>query len=752
MAKNTIKIISDEKIKNKGSLEYDLESYVKQKPNTKFLGLFRSRLWFYYKNTDSSDTTKWNNWVRRVVAEPPVIHKDKVTQETAKAMRSFMQHKGYFNARVEHETIKKKHTTHNIYKIHPSSAYHFDSISLVADDSAIQQILDETKEESFLKKGKPVDVGLYDKEVSRIVDDFRNRGYFDFTRNFISPLQADSSDLEVDVTLRILSPRDSSAHQTYRIGDIYIYSDYNPDLINDYEVDVEIDGVKYMVLGENRPVKYMTLRRNILLRPNEIYKRKNEQETKNRLASLGVYKFVSIKASKRKDEKGIVDFRIFLPSRKRMDIGGDLELNTANNTIQENVSIGVSTSINYHNKNLLGGAESFSTNLEGGVEFAIGSGNGLFNSRNVGLSSELNFPKFMDYSGIFSLMHTLRILPDRSYDRLLETATTKMSLGFDYTSFTDFYDTYSAEAAFGYNIIPNDRWRIQFTQTGLSYFDQDAKPAFDTILVSNPFFRNSFGPRLFTGFLMRDIQATFTDKNQKYGEHWSLRMFGEISGMEELLFNAAISPNKEWRFRDTLEFAHFIKFELESQYTKSFNPKQSLAVRGIFGIASPYGRFAQTTPYVKQFFVGGPNSVRAWSIRQLGPGSHNDPQSSDPDNRLPFYQTGDIKMEATLEYRFDMFWYFEGAAFLDVGNVWLLKEDSRVGSGISKDFWREFAVGTGFGLRLDFSYFIFRLDLGYPLRNNYPSASGRYWRTYNNYDWQRFRRDLNFNLAIGYPF
>ncbi|MGB1217268.1 MAG: BamA/TamA family outer membrane protein, partial [Saprospiraceae bacterium] len=381
-----------------------------------------------------------------------------------------------------------------------------------------------------------------------------------------------------------------------------------------------------------------------------------------------------------------------------------------------------------------------------------GSGSGLFNSRNVGVSSELSFPKFIDYSGIFSLMNTLRVIPDKRYEKLLETATTKMKVGFDYVSYVDFYDSYAAEAAFGYNIIPDDRWRIQFTQTGISYFNQDAKPAFDTILVTNPFFQNSFGPRLFTGFLMRDIQATFTDKNQKYGEDWSLRIFGEVSGMEELLFNVAISPNKEWRLRDTLEFAHFVKFELESQYTKAFSPKQSLALRGIVGVATPYGRFARTTPYVKQFFVGGPNSIRAWSIRQLGPGSYNDPQSSDPDNNLPFYQTGDIKMEASLEYRFDMFWYFEGAMFLDVGNVWLLEEDSRVGSSISKDFWRQFAVGTGFGLRLDFSYFIFRFDLGYPLRNNFPSATGRYWRNPQYNTFKEFRKDFNFNLAIGYPF
>ncbi|MGK0387510.1 MAG: outer membrane protein insertion porin family [Maribacter sp.] len=757
--KNSVEIVSDKKIKikNKGKLSDDLFNYYKQKPNGKFLGMFRTRLWFYHKNQSESDTTKWDNWVKRVVAEPPVVLKEKQTKGTAEAMKSYMQHKGYINAKVDYE-IKIdsiKNLARNIYKVYPNKQYIFDTITFKSRDAFIQKVLNDVENESFLMKDSPVDVELYDKEVIRLVRLFRNLGYLDFTKNYISNLAVDTMGYKMNATLTVHSPQDSLGHQVYRVGKVYIYPNYNPDFREFYQEDKDEKGITYMSIGDPS-IRYTTLDRNIKLRSGDLYQLNNEEITKKRLASLGIYKFISIKTAKREGERGIVDFKIFLPSKKRQELSADLEFNTANNRLTKTVSIGTAASLNYRNKNLFKGAEVLTTSLQGGVEFAISNPNELFNSVDVAASAELSIPKFVDYVGFYTLLNKMRILPNKNYRKLKETANTRIKLGYNYLNLLNFYDYNSLEASFGYNIIPKEQWRIQYTQTGIVYFNPSKpEPAFLEILDGNTFLKRSFSKQLFTGLLARDIQATYVGKPEKEDVSWGARMSGEISGMEVLTVNRIFSPKKEWRLFDTISYAQFLKFDLEQTTTKIISPKNSFAFKANVGVAFPFGRYADAVPYVKQFFIGGPNSVRAWSIRELGPGGYFDEVSSSSENTSPFYQTGDIKMEMSLEYRFDLFWLIEGAMFVDVGNVWTIKEDpSRPGSGFSKDFWKQFAVGTGFGVRMDFSFFVMRLDMGYPLRNNYnylpvSEQSTNYWFYYPD---PGFFRNINYNLAIGYPF
>lgn len=755
--KNKVEIISDEKIKNKGELLYDLSNYYKQKPNGKFLGIYRTRLWFYHKNQSPSDTTKWDNWVKRVVAEPPVILQEKLTKGTARAMKSYMQHKGYFNAKVTHDIRidSSKNLGYNSYQVYPGEQYLFDTIFFKAEDDFVQKVLNDTEDESFLVSGAPVDVDLYDKEVNRLVKLMRNLGYLDFAKNYISPLAGDTSNFKVNATLSVLSPKDSLGHRTYRIGKVYVYPNYDPDFRDLYTEDEFLEGVTYMTIGDPA-VKYRTLARNIKLSEGDIYKLINEEKTKKRLGSLGLYKFVSIKAIKSEERNGVVDFRIYLPSKKRQGLGADIELNTANNTTLGNTSIGTALSLNYKNKNLLKGAEILTTDLQGGLEFAISDKNRLFNSVDVTASSTLSIPKFVDYVGFYTLLNKIKILPKKNYKNLKETANTRIKLGYNFLDLRDFYTYHSMEASFGYDITPGDNWRIQYTQTGLTYFNPQIKEAFDTILMDNEFLAKSFGKQLFTGLFAQSVQATYVGKPKKDNTAWSVRISGEISGLEVYGINKIFNPNQEWKLFKDINYSTFLKFDVEQTYMKTISPSTAFAYRINGGLAFPFGRFRNSNdnavPYVKQFFVGGPNSIRAWSIRELGPGGYFDEEASLSTGASPFYQTGDIKMEMNMEYRFDMFWVVEGALFVDIGNVWTLQEDiDRPKSQISQDFWKQFAVGTGLGFRLDFSYFIMRFDLGVPIRNNYlDEERNTYW--YNHNTEGSWLRNINFNLAIGYPF
>ncbi len=656
--KNTIEFDSNEKIKNKNSLKYDLANYHKQVPNDKFLGIFRTRLWFYYKNQSPSDTTKWDNWVKRVIAEPPSIHNKRLTEKTALAMQSHMQHKGYFNAQVDHKTKTKGHFAYNIFTVYPRQQYLFDSIFFRSNDVNIQRILNDIEDKSYLKSGEAVDVGLYDKEVGRLVNQMRNLGYLDFSKNHITPLAVDTQDYKVKATLTVLTPKNKSEHLLYNIGKVSVYPNYFPEYTELYEEDENIDGVTYMSIPNPElstpDIRYPVLKRNVKLIAGELYKLDNEIKTKRRLGSLGIYKFISIKAIKRENEPGIVDFKIFLPSKKKQVLGADLELNTANNTsVSNNTSIGTALSLNYENKNLFKGAEILTMDLQGGVEFAINdSDNRLFNSVDVSASAELNIPKFVDYMGIFHLMSKIKVLPKKRLEKLEETASTRIKLGYNYLNLRGFYDYNSLDASFGYNIKPNDQWRIKFTQTGLTYFNPNIEMAFDSILTRNTLLKNSFAKQLFTGIFFRDVQASYTGKPKNNSIDWSTRMSGEVSGMEILSINKIFAPQKEWLLFDSLKYANYLKFELEQRYIKTISPRSAFAFRANGGIAFPYGSFSEVVPYVKQFYVGGPNSIRAWSIRQLGPGGFNDEVANDPNNNVPFYQTGDLRMEMNISIRY----------------------------------------------------------------------------------------------------
>jgi outer membrane protein assembly factor BamA len=221
----------------------------------------------------------------------------------------------------------------------------------------------------------------------------------------------------------------------------------------------------------------------------------------------------------------------------------------------------------------------------------------------------------------------------------------------------------------------------------------------------------------------------------------------EISGTEIYLANLiANGLDQPFRVGD-LTFAQFIKMEVDGRLYKKLGGEQALAFRANFGIASPFGT-SDVIPFVRQFFLGGPLSMRAWRIRELGPGGYRDPTAA-RENNNPFFQTGDLKILMNAEYRFDILWRIEGALFLDAGNIWTIKKDEREGSAFSKDFIRQIAIGSGAGMRFDADYFKIVLDVGFKVRNPYPDDDGHYYALKSSVP---LKEVINWNFAINYPF
>ncbi|NJO86940.1 MAG: BamA/TamA family outer membrane protein, partial [Lewinella sp.] len=406
----------------------------------------------------------------------------------------------------------------------------------------------------------------------------------------------------------------------------------------------------------------------------------------------------------------------------------------------------------------------------------------FINTVDLGAETDLYLPRFRDYLGFYRFAYGKgkRLLTERFYQGLKERANTHVGLGFEYLLIRDFYAFTQFNSRFGYDFNSSATTRYQINHAALDLLIPTTEPNYDTILLRNQFLRRSFGNQLFVSLLFRNLDYLRIGRAGLRGQSLTINLNFETAGGEVYALNELVNAlsNRERRFKagGTTDFAQYLRGRLELRYNQKYSGNNSLAARFLFGIARPFGP-TDAVPYVKQFSAGGANSMRAWAPRGLGPGGFVDSLSllrrSDSSNLL-LYQTGDLQLELNFEYRYKLFWQFKGALFLDIGNVWTLNyaNEDRCGSQFRlsprrsecggepfnhQAFYRQLAVAAGTGLRIDLSYFIFRLDAALPLRYNYPSsrfaegtvAESLYW---NNFAGFSFPRSITWQLGLGYPF
>lgn len=734
VAKNSIKFKGE--VEDKSTLEFELSTIIKQKKNGNWLGIFPSE-WFYYNHTDARDTTRWDQWVLRRIAEPPSIYEEAESLSTQESMANFLKNRGYFDAKVEFESELKRKRTSATYLIYPGERYYFNDVSIRAEDPKIQAVLDSVSRQSFLKKGAPVDERLYNQESARIRSEILDRGFFDYNTAYLLPLKGKQNGNLVDAELTLVSPKDSDGYQVKKIGKILVYPRYNPLNLSSYSKDTLIGGIHFITTGK-LDIKAEVLLNAIYLKSGDIIRQRNIDKTRLQLSKLGLSKFVGIKTIKNAKDPNTIDIQIQLPPKKKMGLDGDFELTTAQNTTASLLSLGTEVSVDFRNRNALKGAELFRSSLAFGIESPLDTF--AITSLNFNGSIDLFTPKFVDFFGVLKLMKAAKLLESSFYKNLEENAKTKFSLNYNYIQLRNSYSSNTVSVGlFGYDVqLPRNR-RFIFTPTGVNFLNLQAEPEFLAFLSTRELLKLSFTDQLFTGLLFKEMTFLMAKKNRSNTFRQDIRFALETSGLEVYALNQIFSPTKPWKVFNP--FAHYFRSELEARWNWKINNKQAFAMRASVGAASAYGAFSKVVPYVKQFYVGGPSSIRAWDVRQLGPGSYEPPAISDGINQ-PFFQTGDFKLEFNGEYRFDLISVLEGALFVDAGNVWSWQELDRPGAKISWNFLDEIAIGAGAGGRLDFSYFIIRLDVGWKIR--YPYAiDGQRWFAF---------RSPNYNLAIGYPF
>ncbi|MFN0033541.1 MAG: BamA/TamA family outer membrane protein [Saprospiraceae bacterium] len=751
LVKNSLRIKAEKKLRlsAKSALSSELAPYYRQKPNSRSFGFFYTRLWLHYKYDGRK--SGFAKFVRNRVAEKPVIYDEALALRTALNFKTQMRQSGYFRAECTYTTkFVRKRKAKTTYMLTLGPRYTVENVQFASRDTQVLDILRSTAAESLIKPGAPLDARIFDAEKVRISTILKNRGYAYFIPQFVE-FGGDSSGIKANVTVRVLPYNDSTMHRTYTLGRVEVLSSVVPNL-SSMRRDTTIGAVYFAGAEARLWIKPRLLRKKILLDPGELFKQSEFEKTLRNLNGLGVYRFVSLRPLQDSLEADKINVTVNLSPNKRFSFGSDLDFNYSRNSISNGL-LGLSPIFTVQNRNMLSGAEHLQSSVSYNIEFDIANPKLVF-SQEFKVQNELSFPRFFDYLGFWRFARRIHfgkkhLVPKDFYERIKSDGEARLSLNYNYLNVTDFYAYHLSNITFGYKVRSHPEHQYNWDHVGLDVLRRRFE-----LLQPSEFLERSFSNQLFTGLLLRSFNYSYASRANRFGERWNYRFNSELSGLEVLganrLWSAASGKKEVWKISD-LNFAQFLRLDQEVVYTRNFTQQVAGAVRIGAGVAVPFGD-TLVVPYVKQFFVGGPSSIRAWRIRELGPGSYvRLDADGNPSKVQPFFQAGDFRFEFGGELRFPLFLWFKGAVFVDGGNIWSLRpDDSRPGSQLRWDSFKNIAIGTGFGVRMDVDYFVLRLDFGSPLRRPYRDANGHYW--VRNWFGKFFQGDFNPNLAVGYPF
>lgn len=725
-----LRIERKSEIRDEGDLENQLDKLIVPEPNGKVLGLLRVKLWLYNVGL-----------FKESMGEPPVLLQSVRADRIATRMRTLLENRGYFQAEVSYRVREEEKTGSVLYNVAIHPPYTINSITVKGDDSPVLSSIRATMNETVLKVGEPYDLSKLQQERVRIDAALKDKGWFYFAPDFIL-FQADSSlgERKIDLSLILRNRIPEEATRIYTIGNIYIYSGYalNRDSVNAPAGDtVLVDGYHYIDIDGTFDPEVIV--RSVFFVKGSPYTRHVHDQTLNRLMNLGVFKFVSVRLV-RADSAGSprLDAHIYLTPLLMKTIRFELQGVSKSNDL-----VGPVFDSSFRNRNLLRGAELFKLTVEAGFEIPVRGAQSSGTSYELGSRAELEIPKFL-------------IPFELGNGSSLFVPKTRMALGLRLLHRLQYYQMFSVDASFGYNWKETLNKEHSFNPIAVTFAHlTNTTQQFKDLLATNTFLRKSFEEQFTIGQTYSFTYADQLEKDRKNHVYFkgSVDLSGNLIHLVQSLFREeGGTPANPYKIFGT-PYSEYSRFDVDVRhYYNTNNQTSSIASRLIAGIGIAHGN-STTLPYVKQFYIGGSNSVRAFDARALGPGSYKTPDSLLAHSFLD--QAGDIKLEANIEYRFPIVSVVRGALFVDAGNIWLRNDDpNRPGGRFSgRTFLNEIAVGTGFGIRLDLSFFILRFDLAFPLRVPYL-PEGERWVTnridFGSASWRK--ENLVLNVAIGYPY
>ena len=716
----------------------ELNGITTPRPNSRFLGI-PLKLMFYNLAgpADPNDTKKrgLRRWIRSL-GEPPVLVSDVNLQANNDVLTNHMENRGFFHANTVSDTIvKKKKATAN-YFVKPGVEYTINELFFPDDSSVLSQNIIKTLPNTLLKKGEPYNLAIIKLERTRIDVVLKENGFYYFSPEYLL-LHVDSTigNAKVNMYLRVKPETPPEARNVYTINNVYIYTNYR---INTAQADTSRRHTElhkgYYVVDRRKLYQPAMFEQAMQFQNGDIYNRTEHNLTLNRLISLNIFKFVKNRFDDISTGNGDarLDAMYYLTPFPRKSIRAEIGGNTKSNNLT-----GSQVTFGFQHRNTLRGGEIFNLNAHIGSEVQFSGQFKGYNTFRYGLETKLSFPRFV--IPFYDLKTRSGYVP-----------RTNIQLGYEVLSRPELYTLNSFRGAFGYAWKESIYKEYEFNPISIQYVQPiNITRVYTDSLIKNRTLQKAVDTQFIIGsnFNYNFNQLLGNRPTNGFYLNALLDLSGNIAG---LVSGANIKKLDTVRLFNA-QFSQYIKTEADFRYYRKVGLQNVWASRIIVGLGFPYGNSSEL-PFIKQFFIGGNNSLRAFRSRSVGPGHYVPPNIGS----LGFFpdQSGDIKLEFNTEYRARLNNIIEGAVFIDAGNVWLYNENPlKPGGKFTKDFLKELAIGTGVGVRFDLTILILRLDVGIPLKKAFLPL-GEQWVLREidpkNKEWRK--NNIIFNLAIGYPF
>lgn len=706
----------------RGEIADEMKALVRPQPNSSILGL-RYKLWIYNK------THARRNFIQKIfsgMGEPPVLAGSVDLVANSNIMQNRLQNEGYFQAQASGDTVSKGKTAKAVFNVQPGPGYTIRNINFPKGRTDLDTAVAGTKKDTYLKSGDKYNLDVIKGERIRIDAKLKEEGFYYFApENLIVRVDTPVVNHQVDLTVEVKPEVADRARRIYKINNIYIYPNYTL-----RDTSLMLDQAKpyrnYFVVQKREYVRDFVFKQTVQFDKGSTYNRTEHNKALNRFVELGPFKFVKNRFEDVSTDSPKLNVFYFLTPYQRKSLQAEIltRSTSANFT-------GTQVNLSWRNRNAFKGAELLTVSLFGSTDVQVAGQNSGDNVFQYGINTSLSWPRFISP---IDFTNTSAFVPH-----------TTLTFQYAITNRVNYYNLNAFSTSFGYQWKQNVHKSHELNILNLTYVNAaNVSAKYDSLIAvtPNPTLKHVVDNQLTFG---PSYSYTFTNTTDNYRTNtWYFNgKVSESALLAGLLTGADTLAGKPRAIKGT-NFNQYIKLESEFRYYHKTSKLSSVAGRFYAGAGLPFGN-STIMPYSQQFFIGGTNSLRGFRARSIGPGTFQPQQNSGGVTAgfLPD-ESGDIKLEANLEYRPHLFSIVNGALFVDAGNVWNLNSQKGLpGSAFGKNFLNQLAGDVGFGLRFDVTVLILRTDFAFPVLTPY-SVNG-----------QRFKFDSKngvFNLAIGYPF
>jgi outer membrane protein assembly factor BamA len=724
-------------IDNEKQVKTDLEAKTRPRPNKSILGI-KYKLGIYNLAGEPKKPKGFRNWLRRQ-GEAPVLLSEVKLKYNNDVLSSYLISEGYLQANVIGDTVVKGKKGKAIYTAVTGQRYKINKINFPPDTGALTKIINANKDKTLLKVGDYYDIDTYKNERIRIDNDLKESGYFYFSPDYLI-MQVDSTIGKnlVNVSVKVKDIAPDAGLKPYTIKNINIYPNYSLRRDSTLRKLKPLQYNDFNIYDDRNTFKPRLFDRLVFFQKGERYNRKDHNQSLNRMVNVGAFQdvraeFLPVDSFKNNQ----LDLNIYLTPLKKNSLTFSVV-----GTSKSNNFVGSEVKVTQTTRNLFRNAEQLDLSVSGGFETQTKGTSLGKNSLSLTAEGKLTFPRFI--VPFYKPNSTNAFIPK-----------TIASLSYQMLNRGSEYTLHAFKGQYGYNFKENLYKEHNFNPISVSYIstsfpNDDTR---DSLYKVNPLLRTTLESQFIIG-----SNYNFTYTNQMEDSRRNNTYF--FGGLETggNVWGAFVPKDEEGkRTLFNIPLTQFIRVEADLRDYYKITRNLIWANRLNLGYGYAYGN-STSLPFVRQFFAGGSNDIRAFPARTLGPGTYKV-----PDDAIFADQGGDIKLMLNSELRFKIVSVLYGALFVDAGNIWLRKEDlgepgkpetARLGSGFKlKNAFNELAVGTGAGLRVDVSIFVVRLDVAFPVRKPYL-PEGQRWVfddiAFGNKDWRK--QNLIFNIGIGYPF